>query len=107
MGLRLAAGDIVTTVGGRTTTAFPKVDVSTPRRAANTLKAADRWLMANALAEAQARGNPLAALSFELSARRPSPVDKDLAEAYLFDPLSLATERVWGAALVERSALLR
>lgn len=85
LGLMLAQGDTVRTVCGRVTTPFPKVDVSTHRKTINALKAGTAWLMGNALAIAEARGDTFNAATFRSTQVRPSQADKDGAESYLFD----------------------
>ncbi len=84
IGGKMAAGQVVRTSSGRSTTPFPKVSVDTERKAQNTVRAVDQWLMANALAEAQARGDDFNARQFEANAKKPSQSDKDSAEEYLF-----------------------
>ena len=83
--MMLAAGEVVLTATGRKTTPFPKIDASSDRKAGNTVKRVDQWLMQNALAEARARGDEFNARQFEANADKPSQSDKDSAEFYLFD----------------------
>ena len=84
LGGTLSAGERVLTASGRVTTPFPKIDISNNRKAINTLKRVDQWLMDNAIAEARARGDEFNARQFEASRERPSQADKDCAEEYLF-----------------------
>ena len=84
IGGKLAAGEVVTTATGRQTTPFPKVDASSERKLANSNKRAERWLMENALAEAEARGDNFNARSFRANLDKPQQADKDSAEQYLF-----------------------
>lgn len=53
----LATGETATTVSGRATAPFPKVDLATERRSTNTLKRVDAWLHAEARAELVATGS--------------------------------------------------
>lgn len=84
VGGKLAAGEVVTTATGRSTTPFPKIDTSSERKAGNTFKRVDEWLMQNALAEAEARGDEFNAQSFRQDLKNPPPASKDSAEEYLF-----------------------
>jgi len=84
VGGMLAAGEVVTTSSGRQTTPFPKIDVDGNRKAVNTIKRVDQWLMQNAIDEARARGDEFNARQFEANLGRPSQADKDSAEEYLF-----------------------
>lgn len=84
IGMKLGAGEVVLTSSGRQTTAFPKVATDTNRKALNTIKAADSWLMQNALDEARSRGDDFNARQFEASLTKPQQADKDSAEQYLF-----------------------
>jgi len=84
VGVKLSAGERVLTASGRVTTPFPKIDTSNNRKASNTLKRVDQWLMDNAIAEARSRGDEFNARQFEASRERPSQADKDSAEEYLF-----------------------
>lgn len=82
-GMLLSSGEIALTVTGRETTPFPRIDLSTNRRAQNTLRRVDRWLMQNALDEAISRGDRFNARQFSAHLDKPSPSDKDSAEIYL------------------------
>lgn len=84
VGGKIAAGEVVTTRSGRYTTPFPKINVGTKRRTANTVTAVDRWLMENALIEAEARGDRFNAAQIRHNLDKPSQSDKDWAEEYLF-----------------------
>lgn len=83
IGMKLSAGQVVLTTSGRETSPFPKISLDSNRKAQNTVRAVDRWLIDNALAEAQARGDDFNARQFQ-SASKPSQADKDSAEEYLF-----------------------
>lgn len=83
VGMKLSAGEQVLTKTGRLTTPFPKVDVSTDRKAHNTVKRVDQWLMQNAYDEAVARNDEYNSLMFRVKGFI-SPADKDCAEQYLF-----------------------
>jgi N12 class adenine-specific DNA methylase len=84
VGGMLAAGEVVATASGRSTTPFPKIDTSSERKTGNTLKRVDEWLMQNALDEAEARGDEFNARSFRQDLKNPPPAAKDSAEEYLF-----------------------
>lgn len=84
VGGQLSAGEIVTTASGRQTTPFPKIDTSSDRKAGNTFRRVDEWLMQNALAEAEARGDEFNARSFQQDLKNPPQASKDSAEEYLF-----------------------
>lgn len=84
VGGKIAAGEIVTTVSGRETTPFPKTDIGSNRKAVNTIKRIDYWLMDNAIAEARSRGDKYNLRQFEANRDKPSTADKDSAELYLF-----------------------
>lgn len=82
-----AGGDIVATTIGRTCAPFPRVDLSTDRRASATLRRAGAWLLDQARAEAAARGSATATRSFTaMTPATMSVSDSDECEAYLFDP---------------------
>lgn len=84
VGDKLAAGEIVRTASGRNTSPFPKIDNGSERKAANTVKRVDRWLLQNAQDEARARGDDFNERQFKSSLDRPQQADKDAAEEYLF-----------------------
>lgn len=85
VGMKLAPGQVVMTTSGRKTQPFPKVDLSNNRKAINTTIRVDRWLIAEALAEAEARGDEFNARQFRaVNNLNPSQSDKDSAEEYLF-----------------------
>jgi hypothetical protein len=85
----LGAGEVVSTATGRKTTPFPKLDTDSNRKAQNTVKRVDQWLMENAIEEARARGDEFNLRQFEQNKAKPSPADKDSAEMYLFDKESV------------------
>ncbi len=85
VGDKLAAGEVVLTASGRATAPFPKVDVSTNGKANNTVLRVNRWLIGEALAEAQSRGDTFNERQFQaINNLNPSQADKDSAEEYLF-----------------------
>lgn len=84
VGMKLQPGETVLTAGGRKTTPFPKVNLETGRKAGNTMKAVESWLMSNALSEAEARGDEFNSSWMRQAQARPSQSDKDSAEEYLF-----------------------
>lgn len=85
VGDKFAAGEIAITASGRETQPFPRVDTSTERKAQETLRRVDRWLISEALAEAQTRGDTFNERQFQaINNLNPSPADKDAAEEYLF-----------------------
>jgi hypothetical protein len=81
----LEAGQVLMTLSGRPTTPFPRVDTSSERKAVNTYRRCETWLMQNALDEARARGDAFNATWMAANLKAPSPSDKDAAEMYLFD----------------------
>jgi hypothetical protein len=86
VGDMLKSGEVVMTNTGRKTTPFPQVKTENNRQSANTLKAVDSWLIANALAEAEARGDEFNARQFRnVNLKNVTQSDKDAAETYLFD----------------------
>lgn len=85
VGDKFAAGEIAITASGRETQPFPRVDTSTERKTQETLRRVDRWLISEALAEAQTRGDTFNERQFQaINNLNPSPADKDAAEEYLF-----------------------
>lgn len=56
--LMLATGETFTTTSGRATAPFPKADLTTERRTANTITRARAWLLSEARAELEHRGRP-------------------------------------------------
>lgn len=83
VGMKLGAGEQVLTASGRTTTPFPKVDTSTPRKTDATLRRIDAWLHENAKAEIAHRG---LIDTLPEDPKEMSQADKDTAEHVLFDP---------------------
>lgn len=79
-----SAGEIVRSASGRLCSPFPKIDLGSERKASNTIKRVDQWLMQNALDEALSRGDEFNALQFKASLATPQQADKDCAEQYLF-----------------------
>lgn len=87
--MMLAQGETVVTESGRTTTPFPKVDVSTERKTKATLKRVEAWLLENAIAEAKARGDEFNLLQFEgETAGKLPPATKEGIHLYLFGCVS-------------------
>lgn len=84
VGQMLGSGEIVITKTGRKTTPFPKVNLGTNRGATKTVREVDRWLMENAIAEAESIGDDFNATGFRANLKSPSQSDKDSAEEYLF-----------------------
>lgn len=80
----LHSGEVVLTSSGRLTSPFPKIDLETERKAGNTIKRVQQWLVQNALDEALAREDDFNALLFKASLNQPQQADKDSAELYLF-----------------------
>lgn len=84
VGGSLAEGEVVRTSSGRITSPFPKITTDTERKASNTFKRVDHWLIQNALDEATARGDEFNALQFKAALGKPQQADKESAEEYLF-----------------------
>jgi len=85
IGDKMAAGEVVLTASGRETSPFPRVDVTTNGKANRTVERVNNWLMANALREAELRGDEFNARQFRATNwLNPSQADKDSAEEYLF-----------------------
>ena len=87
VGMKFSAGQVVTTLTGRTTTPFPKFQSSTGKMTQAHLNAVDRWLLSNAAEEAESRGDDFNALPFRraLESKTIPQADKDSAEMYLFE----------------------
>jgi len=84
IGDMLQAGESVLTSSGRETTPFPKFTTSTGKTTQKHVNEVDKWLMQNALDEAEARGDEFNALQFRANKDKPHQADKDSAEEYLF-----------------------
>jgi len=84
IGMKLEAGEIVYTSTGRETTPFPKIDCASNRKAINTLKRIDNWLILNAIQEAESRCDNFNLSQFLANTIQPNQADKDSAELYLF-----------------------
>jgi hypothetical protein len=83
--MMLSSGEQVLTVSGRVTAPFPRVDVTTDRRTANTLRRVEAWLIGAATAEAAHRRDQWTLTHLtQISLRNLSQSDKDTAELYLF-----------------------
>src|SRR5690606_4970515 len=82
-------GETPTTSSGRKTTPFPNVDFGSDRKITNTIRRVQVWLMENALAEAETRGDQFNATGFRAdleAARRGNlpPASAEAANEYLF-----------------------
>lgn len=89
-----AEGEITVTAIGRLTTPFPRIDLTTSRRAYNSSLRAREWLACNAMLEAQARQNSLKHRLFaSIKVKNASPADLDSAVLYLFDDDLATSER--------------
>lgn len=85
IGMKLSAGEVVLDQFGNKTTPFPKVSLDTNRKAQNTVRAVDRWLIQNALSAAQKRGDRFNERQFQaVNNLNITQSDKDSAEEYLF-----------------------
>jgi hypothetical protein len=88
--IRLGSGDVATTTSGRATAPFPEIDLSTSRRAANTVRRGRTWLLAEATAELEYRRRPaIEHFLTGVESMEPgnwSTSDGDTCEAILFDP---------------------
>lgn len=87
IGVKLGCGEVAYNSYGFETTPFPKIDLTNNRKAINTLKRIDEWLISNALLFAQSRNDKYMVLQFEQiskNMRNISQSDKDCAEYYLF-----------------------
>ena len=85
VGGKMKEGEVRLTATGRETTPFPRIDMSTARKADATMKRVDNWLIDNAIAEAKARGDKFNLVQFEnINRKNITKSDKDGAEIYLF-----------------------
>lgn len=85
IGMKLGEGEQVLTATNRLTTPFPRVDLTTERKAIATLKRVDQWLIDNAIQEAEARCDRFNLASFRLEKVNNFPqASKDSMEHYLF-----------------------
>lgn len=107
IGDMLGSGEVVLTASGRPTTPFPNVKLDTERKAGNTVKAVDTWLMQNALDEARARGDEFVATQMEPFVNKPSQADKDAAEEYLFGEAPAAPKGAAAMAQRQQNAAQR
>ncbi|VVC05630.1 Uncharacterised protein [uncultured archaeon] len=85
IGDMLSSGEVVLTVSGRKTTPFPDLRFGSLRKTQNTEHRVERWLMDNAVIEAEAHKDDFNLIQFRANQRKPSQADKDSAEMYLFD----------------------
>jgi N12 class adenine-specific DNA methylase len=85
-GMLMGEGEVATTVSGRKTSPFPKVDMGSDRKVGNSLKRSDKWLHSEALVEASARADNFNYQNFEgMNPDRLSPADRDGLNEYLFN----------------------
>lgn len=87
IGMTLSSGEQVVTNKGYITTPFPKVDFTTNRKCINTIKNVDKWLIDNAVIQAEKSNDSFILISLKQSQKslpKISPSDKDSAEYYLF-----------------------
>ncbi|GHU03562.1 hypothetical protein AGMMS49960_18130 [Betaproteobacteria bacterium] len=88
VGGRVYEGEVQQTSSGRNTTPFPKVRNKDGKLFRDTETRVTRWLIQNALDEANARGDRFNARSFEqdakLNGKNVPQASKDSAEEYLF-----------------------
>lgn len=75
----MSEGQVVVMPSGHTTNPFPRVNVSTERSTASTLKRVQVWLLSNAADEVKRRG-----LMPVIDTKRPQQADRDLAEMIVF-----------------------
>jgi len=67
------------------TSPFPKINLKSERAATNTLARVDAWLLANAIAEAESRGDRFNLIQFRAENAKSIPqASKDAMELYLF-----------------------
>ena len=82
----LSEGEIVSTLSGRQTSPFPKLDTKSNRKCINTIKRIDNWLRENAINEAAAKGDEFNLLQFKNSNPiKLTKAEKDSMEYYLFE----------------------
>ena len=85
VGGMLAAKEVVTTASGRSTTPFPNFNGKNGKVSNFGLKAVDKWLVDNAIAEAESRNDDFNLTQFKaINLKNLSQADKDGAEEYLF-----------------------
>ncbi len=84
-GRLLDTGGVANSQSGRKLAPFPRVDVSTDRKAKNTLRRVHKWLLNEAISEARARGDDFNETAFSgLDAARLSSGDVSDLNLYLF-----------------------
>ena len=87
-GILVEQGEIILTKSGRKTTPFPNIDLSSNRKAQNSVKRVDAWLVKNALIEAEKNDNEfLSLLLSQIDLKNLSQSDKDMAEDALFSEI--------------------
>jgi len=80
------SGQIVETSTGRKTKPYPKVDNLSDRKAGNTVKRSDAWLIGEAMDEARSRGDEFNQRMFDnIDIDHISESDRESAKLYLFD----------------------
>lgn len=85
IGGKLAAGEVVLTSSGRPTTPFPSFNFDTNRKATNSVRKVDEWLLQNAIEEAKSRGDDYNHTIFSGETAKNLPqASKDSMEEYLF-----------------------
>ena len=84
---KMQEGEVRRTINGNETTPFPRVDISTRRKASNSVKRVDKWLIENAIMEAEKQNDSFNAMMFKGNKDNISQADKDSAELYLFGTL--------------------
>lgn len=82
----LGEGVVLTTVSGRKTSPTPRIDLSSDRRAVNTIRRRSDWLRAEAVIEAGRRGRTDLASSWgREDMRRCPPASVESMFSYLFE----------------------
>ena len=87
VGMKLGQCEIVTNKHGYQTTPFPKIDLNSNRKALNTLRRIDEWLITNAYNFSSMRNDDFMKMQFQQMSKNLknlSQSDKDCAEYYLF-----------------------
>jgi hypothetical protein len=86
VGMKIAPGEVATTLSGRQTTPFPKFNTERGDLSVQRLKDVDKWLLSNAADEAASRGDGFNERIFrqDLAGKTIPSASKDAAEEYLF-----------------------
>jgi len=88
--IKLGTGETITTITGRETTSFPKIDTSTNRKTQNSLNREYKWLIENVIAEAKARNNEFNLINFQdLVPKQLTIADIEGINDYLFSPKNI------------------